>query len=1715
MKKQLLFIISCCISAVMLGQISISNNGQSLLAPTVVDSTTTIELTITSDIIQDVNITGIEEPFSISSEVLYFTEVGQSISFTISLNPSTPGNYSNLLSASGTIFGALEILIEGEGTLVEVTTSADTLYFGEVPITQTSVQCLNISNVGSGTMLVGDIQSTSPYLTSSETNFSLAQDSTNGVCFTFEATLAGDWEETLTIYSSDPNNGSHEIVCVGTSISEIGGEVSGTLGAINSPYYVVEDLLVPDGLILSIEPGVEIFVQNNSNITVEGSLYATGSIDDSIYFYNVNHLIFNEADNTVSFDYCNLSKQEVNEEGNYTYVYEDMQDGNWDDIMEYNTCFNSFSLNNNASWFRDTDDATTDNYMYTYQSDASCGTNGTYWYTPFYSVVNEQSYVNLDFDYFVERSESRTRYLIYVEVNSGGWELFKDMGSWYNGKEFHISYQMNGLNEGDEFRFKFESYVSSTDGYKNQHYAHFDNFHIYGTSTLNEEGYFSSNDNDNLNTVKNPDNQFYNVLAYEQANNMSAYEMWAPESENSDYYYHYDNSSSPNYQYADYQYNINYDWTLGYSSTTWRYNESKMYYLRDSITQLKFEIDFIQWNDWGSDQMKFYYRTSDIGWTQIFYKNTEEYTSTSFWTEYESELISSDLGMGDYVQFKIDFYQYGAEFDNFKISTYNLPESDGLQHLVINSGEFKDMSLSASSLLIENSESNLDFVSYNSPLDFENVNLSNTTDQLWLSDDSEQNYNFDNVTSDNANSFLTYNNQANTNSQISIENSRFNNLNTVMNIEASTSSIVIENCIINNSGSINLSGDNLNLAVNESSISNSTSNAINSIGSDNSIGLVHTVLSDSESSAIYASGSNNDITLSNSVISNNGAYGLYASRNNFIDHSTIFGNGNYGVYTGVQGMSYLKNSVVALNNNSYNSQINSNIEVFYSLTSGNPYFADEDGRLETFSEAVDAAMPWEVDAHMPSGLGSIRADMGAYGGPNNAYWGGDAVPNGSPTITAVTDIPNDQGGLVGIEFDASVFDGTHPAYNVTHYSFWREMNLDGERKASVYLYPENITLSNEERADDGNWEHVGEMTSNDFNAYGFSASTLADSVSGNVYPNTYVVIAHTEDQEVYWYSDTLSGYSIDNLAPNAPQELRSNMNFTSTHISWEAPTEIDYDFSNIYRDSILVGSTNNVSFEDSTIEHMVEYDYVISHVDVHGNASDTSSTSVLASIAPWVHYHSDLIHNVEFPSDLFTEMNGEGIQVGDYVGAFIEIDGVLVCISQVMWIGDDTLIELYLSENYLGETVLWKLYDASNNTIYLAEATYSVEFPQNSTMFVSGSSQILEFNIDRTQTIHVNEGWSMISSNVLLAGESIETVMSDISNSIFVVKNDQGDVYWPEWSLNTIGSWKTGAAYLIKSSIASELEVIGQPLLPEITPIHLNEGWNMMAYLPNLPSNTEQALEDIVDNVIIVKDADGNVYWPEYNLNSIGLLEPGKGYQLKVTSDLTFSYPKVDEEERLNLQPNPILHHYTAPKNTGSNMTLLIPNSAWVEEPNLGDEIVAYDANFNVISSVVYSGSNQVLTLWGDDSTTDVKEALATGESFYLNLWHKETNTTSKLDVYSYSQGSGLYSENDIQIISSIGNGFELRTGTLQLKALIPNPSAGSISIALTNPIDQKLEIEIYNQLGQIVFHTESVNYVAGNQSILIEPSHLESGSYFVKVLSNNDLDVLPLQIIK
>ena len=62
----------------------------------------------------------------------------------------------------------------------------------------------------------------------------------------------------------------------------------------------------------------------------------------------------------------------------------------------------------------------------------------------------------------------------------------------------------------------------------------------------------------------------------------------------------------------------------------------------------------------------------------------------------------------------------------------------------------------------------------------------------------------------------------------------------------------------------------------------------------------------------------------------------------------------------------------------------------------------------------------------------------------------------------------------------------------------------------------------------------------------------------------------------------------------------------------------------------------------------------------------------------------------------------------------------------------------------------------------------------------------------------------------------------------------------------------------------------------------LNEGWNNIGYNLLYESNASNALLTILDKMIILKNNNGNIFWPQYNFNGVGLLIPGHGYQIRM-----------------------------------------------------------------------------------------------------------------------------------------------------------------------------------------------------------------------------------------
>lgn len=219
-----------------------------------------------------------------------------------------------------------------------------------------------------------------------------------------------------------------------------------------------------------------------------------------------------------------------------------------------------------------------------------------------------------------------------------------------------------------------------------------------------------------------------------------------------------------------------------------------------------------------------------------------------------------------------------------------------------------------------------------------------------------------------------------------------------------------------------------------------------------------------------------------------------------------------------------------------------------------------------------------------------------------------------PVITAVGDIPNDQGGRVKLTFQASYLE-FDPLAVVTTYDLFRSvpatLALSGARHVTrepeaARLDPAGTVLIT--GASDYAWEFLATISALDVSSYSYVASTTGDSVGGSNPPTIFMVQGRAANGR-YWTSQPDSGYSVDNLSPPTPAPFTGNYAAGATHLHWDPDTAPDLANYRLYRGSTssfvpgpgsLIASPPDTGFADAGPAGSY---YKLSAVDVHGNES--------------------------------------------------------------------------------------------------------------------------------------------------------------------------------------------------------------------------------------------------------------------------------------------------------------------------------------------------------------------------------------------------------------------------------------------------------------------------------------------------------------------------------
>ena len=469
-------------------------------------------------------------------------------------------------------------------------------------------------------------------------------------------------------------------------------------------------------------------------------------------------------------------------------------------------------------------------------------------------------------------------------------------------------------------------------------------------------------------------------------------------------------------------------------------------------------------------------------------------------------------------------------------------------------------------------------------------------------------------------------------------------------------------------------------------------------------------------------------------------------------------------------------------------------------------------------------------------------------------------------------------------------------------------------------------------------------------------------------------------------------------------------------------------------------------------------------------------------------------HIVLIPSSANITINDAAIELGDYIGVFyLGQDDAYYCAGKLMYTGVTNTLTVYGADPGMfngfqaDEKLVWKTWKSSLNEVRLALADYDAMMPNGDTYTTDGISGITALSNTVSHDIEMLEGWNLISTYIVPDFPSIGDVFAPVVGDLFLAKDEVGNVFWPEYNLNNIGDHTVGKAYKAKMNADVNLQVRGALADPNDYTLTLNEGWSYLGYLRKEAADITSVMEAVEEDITLIKDGIGNVYWPEYNVNTIGNMEPGKGYQIRMETTRDFNYPDNSIVlPQLRLSSSLSNKFYNAPKTSEFNMNLAIPLNL-LSELTIGDEIAVKNQNNEIIARAVYNEQTMALTLWIKEQDLHTK----------FNLYYWSTNKAEEVAV-QFNAASTVLENNSIVVLESfnlktVGNAF----------TVYPNPSSANTTLSISLLADAKASVLVYNSLGEMVKVLANTTFVKGSSSVSFNVSDLASGIYFIKLTSD------------
>ena len=447
---------------------------------------------------------------------------------------------------------------------------------------------------------------------------------------------------------------------------------------------------------------------------------------------------------------------------------------------------------------------------------------------------------------------------------------------------------------------------------------------------------------------------------------------------------------------------------------------------------------------------------------------------------------------------------------------------------------------------------------------------------------------------------------------------------------------------------------------------------------------------------------------------------------------------------------------------------------------------------------------------------------------------------------------------------------------------------------------------------------------------------------------------------------------------------------------------------------------------------------------------------------------------------------------------------------------DDYISYLVIYGTEAGEELSYKIWDASEGMIY-ADVSPVYSFEPNK--FYGSMAEPVVFSAGGMvdNTIDLNKGWNWISLNLDMDNMEVDKLFSEIKlhqediikhGSEFATYDLEGDAWY--------GSLKTvdlGKLYRVKMKQGGHVTYMGAPVNPENYPVDLVNGWNRIGYLPSKRLPVNEALAGFEPEINdIIKSQFQFATWDGYEwMGSLSYMKPGEGYmyQSQAVEYKSFVYPDVSEVQ---------LKSATTGKQPVSLATGIDARN-YEYSMNVVAQVINTDVpEGSLVGAYINGELRGIGELTQSDDMKNYSFITVFGESkeAHANLSFKLLGEESALDL----NGKATFDVNKVTgtvgspLLLSAGNGLSMDNNlALSEVAIYPNPFAEQLNIDVFLVETGKLEISLYNVVGEKLTTLFSGNVEAGEKTFKLNADKdklkgMKEGMYLIKVITGSKTQV-------